>query len=419
MIKIKLYGTRQQRDVVYCNSRYISFFAGRRYGKTFNARNRALFKCWSKSQFLYAFMAPTYAQTVKQYEAISTHPEMDQLIRKAPKKPFNHIIFHNGSRIDFRSLKEPEQIRGEKYNEVWVDEIQDVQEAVMEKIIIPTLRDTRGTLVISGQFRGHNWYYEKFYKPGSEGRRGYSSWAIPTNEGLMFQDADGKAEWEEIKRTTPEAVLRQEYLCIPTDNQNAAFDPEQINRCISGEPLTGPTMGAVYVIGLDLGKVKDQTAIVIQDAKTGHVAHASKLPNGMEHEEQAARVAKIAQTWKATVFMDTTGGATGGHAAPDAYVKFYRQHIPELRPVWWSIQNKEKMISELSLAIQQRRISIPKVYVDLIRELKNYEATYKNSRWHYGAANGAHDDYVSALAMAHHGRQYYQGGGGAPVSALL
>lgn len=404
-MRIALCGTPDQREVVYSDARFMFMAAGRRWGKTTTGRNRILRRCLTEPDCRYWYLTPTYAQLKDEFEALAYSNALRPVIKKSNLQPFPEIRFTNGSRVGYRTFERPHNLKGAGLDEVWVDESQDIPEDNFWPVVRPLISDKRGTLVLSGQFRGHDWRYEKFYLPGQPGpdskRPLYRSWRFSSESGMMFQTGAGRAELETARQQMHPAAFAEQYLCIPTANQYVCYPTEQVERIIGGKRLASSTEPTL--MGLDLGRVRDCSAIVVM-ARSGQVIHAERLPLGMEHKEQAKRAAHVARTFNATPVVDTTGGATGGHARPDTYVKFYREAMPNLRTVTWEMHNKERMIAALALAIMQQEVRIPAECQDLIREVKSYEARKKNGKYQYSAPDGQSDDLHAGLVNANWGR---------------
>jgi len=399
-----------QREILFCTARFMGVFAGRRAGKTDAIKGRIKLRT-QRPGFSLTYVTPLSAQGLEVYNEIIGDLSFAHHIRKKRERPFPQIWLRNGSRIKVKSFQRPEGLRSTGEDEIILDESQDpvVTERAVDSVILPMLADKRGTLVMSGQFRGTDFRYNRFYVPGQQFIDGkpnplwrpmYWSCRIPTSAGFKFQSQEGREELEMHRGLVPKAVWEQEWLCLPASNMSAVFPAEQIDSIQNGETHSSGIAGHRYIGGLDLGRVVDSTAIVILDVQTGTVVHAERLPVRMEHALQAKKVAEIANRYRACIVMDVTGGATGGHAPKDSYVQFYRQTIRDLREFYWQKSNKEKIISELALHIERRAIAIPAVHKDLIEELRAYEYEYKGGYYDYHAPRGRHDDYVSALAMA-------------------
>lgn len=397
-----------QKEFVTAEERFLALMAGRRAGKTDAIKGRIKYRT-QRPGFSYTYITPLYSQALEVYRELTGDMAYRHRIRRVSERPYPQYWLHNGSRVKFKSFQRPEGLRSTGEDEICIDESQDpsVHEYDVKTIILPMLGDRRGSLVFAGQFRGHDWRYSQFWVYGQpESKRPqYRSWAIHSREGYVFQGPEGEAELALQRSITPPAVWDQEWACIPSANANSVFPIRQIEAITGGEVCDRPRGGRRYVIGLDLGRVVDQSAVVVLEVESGCVVWAEKLPQRQEHALQAKRVGQIASQYgNACVVMDCTGGATGGQAPSDSYVQFYRQTVKDLRPFTWSRDNKQNVINELALQIEQRRIQIPVVHSELFKELRQYEYKYKRGRYEYNAPTGQHDDYVAALAQAVWGR---------------
>ena len=408
--EIEALATADQIEVITSPARFMTLIACRRWGKTFTTRNRIISRCLSRPNFKYMFIAPTYSQLEQEYTALANNFGLhDFFLRKPKLKPFPQIEFFNGACVDYRSFERPKNIRSRGYDEICADEIQDYDEEDFRAVITPMIRDRRGSLILCGQFRGHNWYYQDFFLPGQPGPKKhplYKSWRFDTSRALVYQGARGQEELEIARAQTPAHIWKVEYDCDPAANERACFPASQIDALLTKqEPPTIQEKNHHYIMGLDLGRVRDPSAYVVVDFETGIVVEAAKLATGTEHAEQARLAAAVQRKWGALTVVDTTGGATGGHAKPDEYVRHYRAAIPDMRAVNWDWQNKNRMIESLALAIEKREFQIPEKFGGVVFELKGYEAEYRAGRWLYQAGGGFHDDFVAAFAMANWARK--------------
>jgi len=422
-LKIQLAGTTVQREICECRKRYLGMFAGRRVGKTFTIRNRIVSRCMTQPGFRYWYVAPTYAQCREQYQGMVDHPALVEYIEKFRLQPYPRVDFKNGSYVAYRSFERAANLRGSGLDEVGVDEIQDIDETDFWAVVRPLISDRRGTLMVAGQFRGFNWYYDQFYVPGQNpNSRTHKSWRIPSSEGLVFLSKEGQEELEFAKATLPRAIYDQEYACIPSANQAAVFREEDLTACTGGKRYRKSAPNRKNVIGLDLGRIADPSAIVVLNAEVGRVLYSELRPLRERHEVTAKYVARLQRDFGgAPVVVDVTGGATGGHAPQDAYVKFYRREIKNLREFVWNRGNKERIIQHLAVAIEQHNLQIPKSEAELHDQLRLYEFEYRGGRYDYHGPRGHSDDMVAALAMAWYAKVRNWGTrmGGSSLGALL
>lgn len=409
MPNISLSGTAAQRNVVFAEERILSVFAGRRWGKTFTFLNRAAYKCLKARNFQYWYVAPVYAQAKEQYDRFIGNPALAKYIERAVMQPYPVIHFMNGSRLAFRTFDRPANLRGSGLNEIWCDEIQSgYEEKDFWPVVRPLISDKRGTLVVSGQFRGKNWYYDQIFVPGQEGpnkRPGYKSWRFPSSSGLVYSSDAGKEELEIVKQQIPRRVYEVEYECLPIANEAAVFDHEDLARAKRGT-VKDASSYSMAVAGLDLGRVVDPSAVVVIDGKLRQVVYAGKRPLGEKHEIGAQYAASVARRFNnCQIVVDTTGGATGGRAGNnDAHVQFYRKTCPTMRAFTINRDNKERLITNLSLALEQGKLAIPAEFEDLHKELASYEyKVSKNGIVTYQGPGGHDDDMVIALALAWEG----------------
>ena len=409
-----------QREVILCRSKFMTLMAGRRAGKTDAIKGRIKYLTTTYPNFRYMYVTPLYSQGEEVYNQLIADMTFRQWVRRYRERPHPRIFLKNGSVINFRSFQRPDGIRSTGENEICIDESQDpkVTETDVDNIIRPMLSDRigphgkRGTLLMSGQFRGSDWRYERYYLPGAAQIDGvanprykpslYASWRVPSSLGFAFQTPGGAEELELQRQSIPPAVWEQEWECLPRSNANAVFPVVQVDAIVKTKPKPS---GGGYVCGVDIGKIVDPTKVVVLHS-SGDVVYTEAFPLGQDHAISAKKATEIAAKYRAVVVVDSTGGGTGGHAQKDSYVKLYRHCAElqklELREFFWQMANKERIIAQLALAIQQREINILSEFTGLIKELKAYEYKFNENTKHYvyGSPKGQHDDYVAALAMA-------------------
>jgi hypothetical protein len=404
---IELFATPQQQEVINCTARYIGFFGSRRFGKTDTFFNRCLKRCLSEA-IEYVYLSPDYGLAKEQYERIEASLSDHGLVRRAVGQPKPKIELATGSRIHFRSFDNPRRMRGlRRITEIFVDEIQNIKEAEFWAVLRPLVSDVQGTIIVAGQFRGHNWYYKKFYEKGQvPGQNLYKSWRFPWQDAFVFQSAAGQEDIRQAMADMPKAQFDVEYNCLPIANIAAVFLPEDLQAIQRGSVLASPRSGVQYILAYDLGEMHDPSALVVYEHVTKTVVWAETIPLRTKHEQQARTLAQKARFWNdAQVIIDGTGGAAGGQKATDENVKFYRQFIPDVRVLVWQPGFKRELIRTLSLAIEGHKISIPKELEDLHTQLAAYEFKRKggdSEEYTYGAGEGGHDDQVAALMMAEH-----------------
>jgi len=361
------------------------------------------------------YISPTSAQNEQILDFFST-PDIQFFIKKFKKSYPQEITFSTGARVSFRTFMRPERLRGKGVNCCVVDEIQDIADRMgFWSVIRPLLSDKRGRLIISGQHRGHGWFYNDLYIKGVEGQPKYNprykSFSFPTSSGIAFQSPEGIEELEDAKSQVPKIVWDQEYECIPTENIYSVFRADDLDLISEGEITDKARVNAEtgevykYIDGLDLGKTVDNSFHVVIEVggQVPTVAYTEQRPLKEKHSMGAIAAQKISQRFRnCTVVIDTTGGATGGYHKHDTFTKYYKQHVPTMKPFYWG-RNKQEIINDLAMAIEQGKLHIPAEHEILHHQLRIYEYKTRFAGIEYGAPQGEHDDAVAALAMAWHG----------------
>ena len=399
---IKLFCTPKQREIIECTARKMGVFAGRRWGKTDTFFNRCIKRCLEGAPIEYLFAGPSYSLVMEQYERIVAACE--HFIIRNVEKPHPRIEFMNGSRLHLRSFDKPKFSRGlRRIAEIWVDEIQDIAERAFWRVFRPMLSDVRGPMIVSGQFRGENWYYKSFYAPGLKPEQNYAkSWKLPSSTGLIFQDALGRQELEDVKADIGILAYREEYECDILASLTAVWQSEDLSVIKRGEAQDNPIPGHRYIISYDLGEHIDPSAEGIWDVdgELGPtLVQRKNIPLRQKHQVQAQALSKDVQRWNAACVIDGTAGGGGGHKTADENIKFYRDYIPDVHVMIWEPSVKAELVRRASHYIEGHKIAIPECFEDVHHQLSVYEGKRKNEGWQYAAPVGERDDQVAQVMM--------------------
>ena len=447
---------KSQQEIIINPARNKMVATGRRWGKSKTATAALMCKAITKKKAICGYVAPTYSQCDAQFNDMRYDRAFKKYVRRLREdKPYPYTILHNSSRINFRQLKQYRNIRGDKYHLLIIDESQDVDEEVFREVLEPTVSDTLGTIMLLGQFRGHDWRYKDFYVPGIAAeilrwnlnkheacKKAYvdvaevdeaiadygedeliyrfAAWRYPTETGIMFQDEEHRRELELKKKKTASAIFDQEYGCIPTAKKNAVFRYEDVNRAIRGTvpPISGEKE---YIITADLGRIVDRTGILVASVEPFMIVHSDLRQQKEKYTITARELESLSRRYNgAIVHIDATGGAEGGKVKSDA-LSIFRDQVSNLREFYFH-RIKELTISNLSIALEQNRLIIPDVFKDLIDQLIAYEYIYRpnTDKYIYQGPGGHNDDLVSALAiMVQVWNRQIKMSGGAHLKSLI
>lgn len=415
--------------------RYLILMWGRGAGKTHAITARIKWLTTKYPKFQYMYIGPLAEHGGAVFKTLCNDYEFRKFIRRSYSRPYPTIELKNGSVVTFRSFQRPDTLKGGNLNEICLDESQDdcFTEDAVDTVIIPMLRTPspaggRGVLLMAGQFRGNDWRKTRYYDYGiptlEDGKPNpkydptqYRAWRVPASEGYTYK-VEGGAELYAAERARylaagRRAQFEQQYECIPCANQNSVYQPHLVDA-VTNATLKPGSMDVPWprdlptVTAVDIAAIVDYSAVCVVDSR-GVVVYSEQFPK-QNHQISAERAAQVALHFKSKALIcDATGGGRPGESQENysRVIQLYREACKNrnlhFQPFFFMNQ-KQRVVVDLEVAMQQRRISIPAEFKALIEQLKSYEFTYnEKTKWYnYGAPRGQHDDLLSALLMAWH-----------------
>lgn len=396
-----------QAQVHACTARFRAVVCGRRWGKSLLGVNELAAYSWEHPELPSWWVAPTYNQAAKGFTVCCD--QLDAAIESRRQAPGQmSIVWKSGGRSRFVSTERYENLRGEGVGLMILDEAAFMPRSAWEQVLRPMLTDTMGRALFATTPKGKNWLYG-IYKRGvevdSDGNKvypDYESFSFPTVTSPYIAES----EVEEAHLTLPADVFNQEYLAEFLDEAAGVF--YGIQDCIFGE-LYEPnaagvaTHGHRYVIGWDIAKHTDFSVITAIDLDTmrdgiptPHVCYFERF-NQLRYDLQMDRVAFVSAMYGgAPVLLDSTGI---GDPIYDS-LSSRMPPVPVFPYVLGNSASKVRLIQNLSVSIQSKAISYPKIPI-LISELESYQYTITPAgSFSYSAPEGEHDDTVISLALA-------------------
>lgn len=195
---------------------------------------------------------------------------------------------------------------------------------------------------------------------------------------------------ENIKNSLPASAFEQEYLCKWVDGGRAFF--RKIDEAVSGE-LKPPAAMTDYVFGIDLGRKQDYTVICGFNRQTNHLDFFDRF-NTIDWDFQVKRIGESAGRYNNAVCV------VESNSMGDPIIGDLLSRGINVIPFKTTAASKKEIIEKLSLFIEQKYITFPKID-DVINELNGfgYEVTPAGNV-KFGAPNGLHDDCVMSMAFA-------------------
>lgn len=358
--------------------------AGRRFGKSEVSAYLALREVLKPNRVVWV-VSPNYSLSEIIFNNVAgwigqvLTPNKSYSISKNPVATINVM---NGSVLEVKSAENPTSLLGRSTDLVILDEAAQLKEYLWERYIYPTTYERQGKIVYISTPQGKNWFYEKELELG-EGRAFHF-----TTRDNPFLPAE---EWEKAKKKMTTARFRQEHMAEYISEANAVFT--NIENCVRTGISPDPQPGGMYIVGVDIGRRSDASAIVILERNTHKVVYVEEL-KGVDYSLQKAHIIALAKRYNnAKILIESTGSADA------VYQDLLRSQVlvEEFRTAG---HNKAQLIEKLALFIDQQALVLPD-HKQLIQEMRDYEMKRSESGFNkYKGRGKKPDDLVIALALS-------------------
>lgn len=290
--------------------RFAVLVCHRRFGKTVGTVNHMI-KMALLNELpapMYAYIAPFRKQAkkvaweyLKYYTSVIPGRKLNEtdLYVELPSKYRNRP----GARIYIVGADNPDNLRGEYYDGVILDEYAQIKPTVFGSVIRPALADRKGWAVFIGTPKGQNQFYE-IYQRACADPKWFSFICRVDESGVLSEE-----EIEDMKKDMTPEQIRQELYCdftasasnvvIPIDLISESCKRQLTERDVAGQPV---------VVGVDVARFgDDRTAITVRQGLW--VPH-HKWFSGLSTMDVADRVMNVIREFKPhATFIDV--GAMG------------------------------------------------------------------------------------------------------------
>ncbi len=380
-----------QQKVLENEAREKILCCGRRWGKSDTCAYKVLLKALEPDKRIW-IAAPNYELSKIVFDKTLLWLSKVLLTKnfKAQTRPFPVIKIANGTIIEGKSCEAKVGMLGRATDLVILDEAAMVDENVWFQYIKPTTHERKAEVFYISTPRGLNWFYEKYLELGENAYR-FSS---IDNPYFPFPNATKKQrqdEWERIKMTMPEMAFRQEHLAEFITEAGLVFRGVED---IIDDTLSEPEPGKGYILGVDIARHDDFTALCVIDRVTKKVVYIDRFKE-TDYPYQKEKILVCSQKYNnAKIIIDSTG--MGDSVAADLKRFAFVEEYP-----LYSHQKKQQLIDKLIIYINEKLVRIPR-NESLIKELKQYEVKIleKSGKYHYSAPRSGNDDLVIAFALA-------------------
>lgn len=357
--------------------KYYVINIGRQFGKTMLAINQML--CWviNNKGCNIAWVTPVYKQGKKVFS------ELEKATRSSGFFEFNQselTVKGFGSTISFYSGERPDNIRGNTFDYLIVDEFAFTREELWSEVLSATVLVKGKKVLFISTPKGKNHFYKLSLQPNYDNR--YKYFHFTSYDTPFINELD----LEERKRSLPNHIFKQEYLAEFLDNSSGLFT--NVRDCIKE-----PTQSTKYYGGLDIGRADDYTVLTIINEHNQVV-----FIERWRQDEWTAIINKVGvkiNEYNAKVYVEVNNQG-------DVFYEMLKKICGKnIFPFITSTKTKPIMIEDLAVLFEQKDISILNVNW-LIDELEAFTYIYnQNTRnVQYSAPQGVHDDSVISLALS-------------------
>lgn len=340
-----------------------------------------------KDKCISVVVEPTQAQSRRLFKQISNMLQETGLVVSANSQLLT-MEFSNGSEILFKSAEQRDALRGFTVSGLLViDEAAFIPDPIFE-ILYPTCdANNAPILVISTPLFCSGEFYNLYMRGMSVDKhtKSYNWSAYDTSKYLS------KEKLEHYRQTISTLKFKSEYLGEFISEGSYIFG--NINDCVYSS--NSKNINPVYA-GIDWGAGNggDYTVVMLMDAH-GTITKIYAF-NDLGPVEQISKIADIVKQNPSLKTVCVEMNSIGS-----IYYSMLKKAIrTDIRKFNTTNESKREIIEQLITAFQTGKISIP-YDEELLLELQHYTVEKTSKGYTYNGADGIHDDYVMALALAY------------------
>ena len=383
-MKVELY-TPHERQADVHNSinneeyKYYVLNVGRQWGKSLLATNQALYWFFNVPNCKIGWVSPVYKQCKKVFGDIDSAFQNNQIVFKEKNKTDLLLKSQVNSTIQFFSSEVYDNIRGETFDFLIMDEAAWQQEQAWTEVLRATVLVRGRKVLFLSTPKAKNWFYNLYCLDGINPQ--YKSFTMTSYDNPLINPT----EIDDARLTLPDNVFRQEYLAEFIDGGAGVFIKVAMN--------TTPEKTERYYGGIDLGRADDYTVLTILNDK-GQMVYCERWRH-KTWQSIVNEIVPILHKYKAVTYIEVN---SIGDVIYDQLKAIYR----DIKPFYTSSKSKQDIIESLQVAVQNSVFTM--LDIDWLRkefDVFTYEYSQKTRSIKYSAPYGFHDDGVMSCAIAH------------------
>ena len=263
--------SKAQQDIARDTHRWRVAVCGRRFGKTFLARNQIAKYARFPDQLIY-YVAPSYRMAKNiMWKPLKNKLREINWVKRVHETELSLTLVNN-SVIQLKGADNYDSLRGVGLNFLVIDECADIDSAAWYEVLRPMLSDTQGHALFLGTPKGMNWFKD-LYDRQTIDPDNWRSWQYTTLDGKNVP----QEEIEQARRDLDSRTFAQEYLAsFQNFSGRIAYNFNRVTHCLD---LPQDLDYKILHVGMDFNVNPMTAVILIQKGDTLYVVDEIRIPN--------------------------------------------------------------------------------------------------------------------------------------------
>lgn len=406
--------------------RFFVMAFGRQAGKSWFARYTALDSSINRAKYV-MWVAPALSSARNHWNKLVKLLRASGIpckILQASKE----IHFPNGGAIVIRSADIPDNLRGDSVDVLLLDEAAFFPngEYVWYQVCLPMITASRGVVLFTSTPKGRNWFYDVYEMGQDPNNEYFKSWQLKSEES-PYQD---KALLKFLKKTMPSIRWREEFEAEFLLDGGGVF--AGIERAARVTFISEPKADAHYVCGIDLAPLNDNCVITFMDKDSREQVYGEAFTNtGLI--PTIKRIIELLDMWQPEIthiekngvgeyFIQLLRAVLQGNDVQEMLDSINKGLLSDdsavleeivgghrIRAIHMDNPIKRELVERLAADVEFGRAFLLEPITPFgkqqVKEISTFQRvpTQSGQQMTYKAAQGNHDDCVSALYLCYKG----------------
>ncbi|KKK75567.1 hypothetical protein LCGC14_2872420, partial [marine sediment metagenome] len=348
----------KQREVLLSSQKNKVIVCGRRSGKTQMIAGELIRGAITREYKRQIVIAPRYKQTLIVYNKILELMHKGKRgndILRVVQNPYPVIELIGGG-IDFGSADNPDSLRGEAYDRVFIDESAFIKEGAMDAIK-PLTFDTGAPIWETTTPWGKGSVWER-WRRGLKGDSDYGCFHYNYKDNIYLADEGVKEIEKDIKEWGEDSIYVQcEIYGNFIEDRDVYFKQELVDTCIDEYSMGTAQPKSEFYLGVDFARMgEDETVMIVIEKDMQQRIKVNFIENlkGKKLTESVGVIKVLNEQYNfEKIYLDETGLGAG---PTDMLVEAFGNVV---EGVTFTTKSKMDMYSNLKKMMQQGRIKFP------------------------------------------------------------